>query len=361
MLWPTMPHAQHLLALAYDRSVRGRSELVRTVADLSENSGVSERERDLIGDILLRLIKDVEKPIRNALAQILAESRNIPAEVVYALANDEIEIAGPILMRSPLLDDERLISIIRQQTERYHLAIAMRRTISEDVSQALVETGSVAVMHTLLGNEGASISSQTASTLVEHSRSMPSLQEPLVRRRELTPDLAARMYIWVTKALRDYILDRCAVQSDVIEPILAQATTGEMATLPSTPEQTTAMRAARLLASKGAINGTVLLESLKQADIDLFEALFAEMAQLPLETVRFLLYEDNGQGLTIAAAASNLDRIDFIALFLALERARNRAAGHKPLSYWLRMFNRLSDPALAQRVLERWRERHFPA
>src|SRR5690606_28310465 len=110
---------------------------------------------------LKKLIHDVAVPVRKALAERLAQVPSAPHDVIVALANDEIDIAQPILMRSEALLDVDLIEIIRHRTMEHQLAIAMRRNLSESVSGALVEAGSQDVIKTLLENPDARISEAT--------------------------------------------------------------------------------------------------------------------------------------------------------------------------------------------------------
>ena len=89
-----------------------------------------------MNDILKKLINDVARPIRKALAGKLAHTRSAPAEVIEILANDEIDVSAAILQHSELLTDRALIDIISKRTREHRLAIAMRKHISNGVSDA---------------------------------------------------------------------------------------------------------------------------------------------------------------------------------------------------------------------------------
>ncbi len=68
------------------------------------------------------------------------------------LANDEIEVAGPVLKKSTVLQDLDLVEVIRNRTIEHQLAIAVREHVSERVSGALVEAGHEWVITTLLSS-----------------------------------------------------------------------------------------------------------------------------------------------------------------------------------------------------------------
>ncbi|MHA1569732.1 MAG: DUF2336 domain-containing protein, partial [Alphaproteobacteria bacterium] len=125
----------HLLDLARNKTLAAREELVETVSDLffDDHRILSDHERSLMTDILRQLIHDVEMAVRRKLADRLADQPNAPHELVLTLANDEIEVAHPILLNSEVLHDVELIEIVRHRTLEHQLAIAMRRGVDEPV------------------------------------------------------------------------------------------------------------------------------------------------------------------------------------------------------------------------------------
>src|SRR5262249_35449915 len=127
----------HLLDLARDKTVAGRRALVATVSDLFfvRGDALSDRERSLMSEILRQLIHDVEIEVRRALADRFAREERAPKELIATLANDAIEVAHPILLHSTVLHDEELIEIVHHRTLEHQLAIAMRASVSERVSE----------------------------------------------------------------------------------------------------------------------------------------------------------------------------------------------------------------------------------
>src|SRR5689334_18065481 len=85
-------------------------EIYLAVAALVERQGAafSAQERSLATDILKRLSKDVEMEIRIRLAERLADDPVAPSELIFLLADDRIEVARPVLARSPVLTESDL-------------------------------------------------------------------------------------------------------------------------------------------------------------------------------------------------------------------------------------------------------------
>lgn len=159
---------QDLLLLAKEKSSEARSRLVENITDLflSDDGRLSEHERALMSDILGKLVGQVETEIREELAATLATSSLELPEIATLLANDEVEIARPILEHSDLLKDPDLIEVIRMRTDEHRMVIAMRETVSEPVSNALIEYGSEDVIEALLNNHDSNVSKRAMEYLL---------------------------------------------------------------------------------------------------------------------------------------------------------------------------------------------------
>jgi len=100
-------------------------------------SALSKRERTLIFDILRRIISDDEVAVRQKLSAQLADFDDASSDLFIALANDEIEVAYPIQIRSRALEDEQLIEVVQTRAQEHQLALALRENIPGIVSDAL--------------------------------------------------------------------------------------------------------------------------------------------------------------------------------------------------------------------------------
>ena len=329
---------------------------------------LSERERALMSDILGKLIGQFEQAVRKELAMRLADSAAVPSDLVVLLANDEIEVARPILLHSMVLSDEELIEIIHRRTMEHQLAIAMRRSLSARVSAALAETENVDVVKALLENDQAEISAATMEYLVEESRRVDDYQEPLLRREHLDPRLARRMYWWVSAALRSYIVRHFDIDlaqlDDEIEETIArlagchgQAGTGDGESRPAAQPaaQFQGGKLAAQLARAGLITPELLVRTLRQGQILLFEHLFAAATGLDPVRVGRILLDPSARMLTIACRAIDMDREHFAAIYLLRHQGSDRRVRDpRELSRIMRLFDSISV-ADAVQVVRQWR------
>ena len=120
---------EDLFELAQDKSAEGRQSLFENMPDLFLDGGssVSDREKALMGEILRRLVYDVELKLRKSLAEKLSKRSDTPHDLIAELANDEFEVAHPILLESNVLHDADLIEAIKHRTIAHQLAISMRK------------------------------------------------------------------------------------------------------------------------------------------------------------------------------------------------------------------------------------------
>jgi len=349
---------EELLDLARDKSVAARTLLAETVSDLffDETKVSTERERALMTDILRQLIHDVEMSIRCTLANRLADQSAAPRELVVELANDRIEVAHPILVRSDVLRDPELIEIIRHRTLEHQLAITIRRSVSEPVSEALIETTNVDVISSLLENPNAQISKAALDYLVEESKRVDRYQNPLLNRTDLPPEIAKRMYWWVSAALRKHILAKFSIDATELDESLEGAirsflgVNGHAVVNRRRPTEL-----AEALYKAKVVTPQFLVRVLREGEIPLFEALLAKIAGLRETLVRRFMFEPGGEALAIACRAVNIEKPIFATIFLLSRKARpgEQVVAPTELKDVLEFYDRL-DFTAAKNMVHRW-------
>lgn len=361
-------NGQYLLRLAADRSSGGRTALAVSLIDLLAEPmpDPSDREAALIGDILTRLLRDFGTAVRRDLAIRLARLDRAPREAVVALANDESEVAAPLLRHSRVLRDLDLIEIVRCRSRRHHLSIALRDRVGEAVSHALAATGDEAVITSLLANETARISDATLADLVEDARRIDGYRDPLVRREDLSEPLAKRLYGFVSSDLRERILQRFGLEPEQIAGEsggLPDASTANMARVDNVvPINSAPDRLARALVNANEVTANFLVKVLRAGKADLFEALAEELTGVSARTLRTLLYDSSGMALAILCRALGISKKHFLELYLLARRTQpgSEPAPTRDLATVILAFDRLSQ-ASALEAVAAWRGDGKPA
>jgi uncharacterized protein (DUF2336 family) len=355
----TEPNVEELLALARDRSTAARNRLVEILSELFDGgvSALPPGERDLMTQILERLIHDVEMSVRKALAEKLAADDRAPRSLINMLANDEVPVAQPILSRSKALHDLDLVEIVRHRTLGHRLAVAMREKLSPVVCNALLENREMDVVMRVIENPGADIAPAMVDQLVDESKEVSAYRGPLLHRHDLDPKLARRMYWWVSAALRKHIVDNFHIdpaELDVkIEHTIKQIL-NEPRGNPISVEQAKAL--AQKLGASGSVTPQLLVQALRRGEVELFVALFAEHSGLRPVLIRRFILEAGGEGLAIACKALDVEKSDFVSLFVLSRQARpgEKAVDPTELASTVSLYDRINIDTAAK-VLSRWK------
>ncbi len=311
-------HDMNALArLAANPQGTGRDEIYLAVATLYRSQGplLSERERSLMREILQRLARDVEMAIRIALAERLADDPQCPTDLILLLCDDSIEVARPLILRSRNLHDDDLLALVKSADAQRQTLCAARPHIGEPVSDALAQCGSETVLVALLRNVTAHIAGPTFEALVEKSRAMESLREPLAVREDLPLPLATRMCVWVSEELKSHILKTFAIAPEAVTAKVREASQA-VASAPAAGEPPEgARRLIDKLHTAGQLKAGFLLRVLHQGQIDVFELAFAKLLHVDHPRMRAVLYESGPRPVALACRAVGIDRCVFSTVF----------------------------------------------
>lgn len=314
-----------LYDLAKQKSDDSRRTLVENISDLflTPEGRLNEHQRMLMTDILFKLVSELETVVRRELADVLVVQDSVPAELLNLLANDQIEIARPILEQSGLLRDQDLIEIIKVRSDDHRLCIAIRARLSEEVSDALIREGSADVVEALLKNQDAAISEHAMAYLVAESQRIDRFQEPLLSRHDLPQSLAQRMFWWVSAALRRKILtDFSNLDLADMDTALQTATRQAMDAHRGAGVARRADELVCRLAEQGELTPRFLTQCLKQQKLPIFVAGLAHLSGIGVRTAWRIFSDREGESFAVLCKAIAVNRNDFASLFLFLSEAR---------------------------------------
>ena len=308
------------------QSGTSREEIYLAVASLYriQGTGLNASERELMREILKRLTRDVEMAIRIALAQRLAEDSTAPHDLILLLVDDRIEVARPLILNSPLLTEADVLRLIAEAGAAHQEAVAGRPHIGVAVTDALARSEHESVLVALVRNATARISSHTYETLVQKSRAITGLQEPLIQRADLPPQLATDMCEWVSDALKTYIRTNYRMAPQAVNTALAQAAMA-VKTEPPRPKDPPADSAQKLiekLAASGQLKAGFLMRVLSQGQLDLFDLAFSRLLDVELSRFRKSFYDGGAQIVALSCRAAGIDRSVFPTVFNLSRQAR---------------------------------------
>jgi uncharacterized protein (DUF2336 family) len=146
----------------------------------------TKQQTELFDEVFKTLVSVIELKTRIKLSHHLATNPNAPATLVRAFAlDDTIAVAAPVLSQSTALGESDLVVSASTQSQDHLHAIAQRRTISEVITEILIDRGESEVVHAVARNAGACISDASFRKLVVRAGDDAKLAEHVGMRRDI--------------------------------------------------------------------------------------------------------------------------------------------------------------------------------
>ncbi len=312
-----------IAALAKDRTPAGRRRLATCFGDALFVHAVrfTSTERSMALEIMAALLRDAELEIRRELAKRFAAEPTAPRALVVGLAHDVIEVAQPVLLASPVLQDSDLVGVIEAHGTAHRMAIANRTQMPPRVADALAQTKEPLVAMTLLQNIAIHLPESTLQELAGQALDNAEISHCLALRPEMTPEIAETLYWLVSQELRQHLRQ----QFDFNPKVLDQALHEVVDKLVRREEDPATRRslADRLIAS-GAVDAGFLIELLKSRGLDLFRTLMQELTQIEASALEVVYRPEGVESLALVCRGLGFSKTETASLIMLV---RDRIAG----------------------------------
>jgi len=351
-----------MLNLAHQRTDEARLELAGMLADtfLDENARLNLREQELVNELIDQLLQNGNQSpaLRAKLVEKFADLTRMPRKIALSVVTGDIKEAGPVLTNSKTLLDDDFLTVIRTQSRDHAAAIAQRQSINEAVADALVVTGDLRVMRLVAENLGAHLGQKAIDVLTDAARFTATLRESVMKRPEMKPETAAKLYWWVSQDLRRYALKQFNIDGGQIEKSLAK-TIEEMLGFHHLDKNNDKImeQVADWLEERQALSSRILPQVLRLGHFRLFNILLARLTHTDLFLMDTIINESGGRGLAVVCRSLGIDKAGFVSMFLLSRGARagEQVVHPRELSFALAAFDKLSI-SLAHDLLHSWKE-----
>jgi len=344
-------------ALAHGSNVR-RIEILTSITDLFVGSAqrYSEDQVRLFDDVMARLVNVIEAKARAKLAHRLAPIVNAPANVMYMLAfDDDIEVARDVLTQSERLKDPDLVANATSKSQQHLFAISRRRSLSEAVTDVLVERGDRNVVHSVVKNSGARFSDAGFRMLVKRSIGDDVLATQVGLRR----DIPRLHFLMLLEKASSEVRTRLSAEN----PDAGIAIDGVVAEVVDGIRDDARNASPDFAAARVEVERQHRIKRIGEAEIYHYarERKFEETAialsivcDTPIDVVERALLDPGAEIVLILAKVAGLSSTTTKAILLL--RAADRGMSAKDLEHALSSFSRL-QPDTARRVLGFFRTR----
>ena len=353
----TLPLLDELETALATGSVDRRIDILTRVTDLFI-SGAEHYSEDHVGvfdDVMVRLVNTIEAKARAKLSARLAPIANAPSHVVHTLAlDDDIEVARPMLAQSTRLDDRDLVSA-GAKSQKHMFAISQRQSLSEAVTDVLVERGDRDVVHSVVKNSGARFSDAGFRMLVKRSTGDDALATEVGLRSDIPRPLFLLLLEKASNAVRERLAAENPQAGTAIEGVVAEVVSGiRVEARNASPD---------FAAARVEVERQHRIKRIGEAEIYHYarERKFEETAialsivcDTPIDVVERALLDPGAEIVLILAKVAGLSSTTTKAILLL--RAADRGMSAKDLEHALSSFSRL-QPDTARRVLGFFRTR----
>jgi uncharacterized protein (DUF2336 family) len=335
------------------------------------NSGVFDgNEINIATDIIRLLARDAEVRVRKTLSECLKSNPQLPHDIAIGLANDDIEVAMPMLEFSSVLTEGDLIEIIRSTQQIAKLKVISRRDgLPEVVSSALAYTRNEEVVESLFHNKTAHISEESMQAVIKEFKYNGNIIGALIDRGDLPIGVAEKLINYASGKMRDKLIQDYKLSNETAESITKISQ--ERATLslledepvregtfvanveninlrPNLNESANenvkvgkTEQLVRHLKSQGRLTQSLVLRSLCEGNLKFFEASMAVLAGTSILNARTLIMDKNPLALNALCKKANIPLSIIQAVQIIIEFTANEERS-----------GQIRVPGFRQRLLE---------
>lgn len=311
---------------------------------------------ELFDLILAGIVPQTEMAARADIAERIAALANAPPTLIGQLAReDNISVAGPVLRRSPVLDEQALVEIARAKGQDHLLAMTERTKLPAGLTDVMVQRGERDVIRRAAANAGAAFSPIGYSALVKRATKDGMLTLTVGQRKDLPDKLLKELLSGSVDILRRRLFD---IAEPGRQAAVAKAM-GEISGKPEQPEKQRdfgpAQRTILTLYRAGDLDEEAVLGFAKGFKYTETVAALSAMSGVPLAAVDRLMAGDRHDPILIIAKAIGLEWPTVRSLVL-LRLGPARIPASADIDNIRMNFMRLS-PSTAERVVSFWRAR----
>jgi uncharacterized protein (DUF2336 family) len=358
MRTPTPVLIDELEAALASGSIPRRIDILTRVTDLFITGAevYSQEQVGVFDDVMVRLVNTIETQARAKLAHRLAPIANAPESVIHMLAfDDDIEVARPVLIQSERLDDRDLLVSAGTKSQEHLHAIAQRRSLSEAVTDVLVERGDREVVHSVARNIGARFSDAGYRMLVKRSTGDDALATEVGSRSDIPRPLFLLLLEKASTAVRARLAAENPQAGNAIEGILAEVVGGMRSdTRNASPDFAAAQATVERQNRIRRVGEAEIYQYARDRKFEETAIALSIMCDTPIDVVERALLDPGAEIILILAKVAGLTESTTKAILLL--RAADRGMSAKDLEQALSSFNRLQTDT-ARRVLSFFRTR----
>jgi uncharacterized protein (DUF2336 family) len=339
-------------------SPQRRAEILLQVTNIFVRGSLqfSDDQISLFDDVIARLAAEIEVSVRALLAHRLAPLARAPINITQVLASDDdIRVAGPILVQSDRLNTATLLANARAKSQAHLLAISQRKSLDEEVTDVLIERGSREVVLSTAKNLGAKFSKIGFSLLVKRSYDDDLLATCVGSRPDIPHDILLALLATASEMVRAKLIAEHPQLAHEIDHAVATVTDELRNDVTArSVDYTTAQTLVQSLSDSGQLTDATIRALAEDQKFEQTVVAVAHICDVPVEIVERAFLQDQSETILILAKAVRASWPTAKALLSF--RARHRGVSSAQIEQSMASFDRLNFDT-ARQIVEFYRVR----
>ena len=355
----TLPLIDELEAALTSGTNTRRIEMLTRITDLFVGGAprYSEEQIGVFDDVMVRLVSTIEAKARAKLAHRLAPIANAPVERhPHARLRRRHRSRAARAQRSRNgSKSAALLANANTKSQQHLFAIAQRKSLSEAVTDVLVERGDRDVVHSVVKNTGARFSDAGFRMLVNRSAGDDDLATEVGMRSDIPRPHFLVLLEKASSAVRARLAAENPQAGTAIEGVVAEVVGGiRNDARNASPDFAAAQAAVERQNRIRRIGEAEIYQYARDRKFEETAIALSLLCDTPIDVVERALLDPGAEIVLILAKVAGLSSTTTKAILLL--RAADRGMSAKDLDQALSSFNRL-QPDTARRVLGFFRTR----
>jgi uncharacterized protein (DUF2336 family) len=215
-------------------------------------------------------------------------------------------------------------------------------------------TGERDVLEAVTAGDDPELARRAMDYLVGESQRVDRFEQPLLRRSDLPPRLARRLFWRVSAALREHILTESGIDATAIDVLLQEIAAGfgaQAETDRSIYDDAEFIAGAHM--RNVALDERFLCQCLRHGHIAALAVAWARLAGIGAALAQDILLDPGGEGLAVLCKACGIERAVFSSLFHLTREAHDTSAAAAPFETVASVYDRLTREE-AEALLRFW-------
>lgn len=321
-------------------------------------SDMPKEERVAAEMAMTYLLDDPSPRVRLALAEAVARSSDAPRNVILSLAEDQPEIAGQIILFSPVFTDADLTDLALHGSDVTRILIASRGQVPRMACAALAEIGGETEILCLLENDGALLSQSSLKRIAERLGDCADIRGLLLSRDGLSSDIRHLLMRRVSEALSESSLIQTVIGVGRLQQVTREATESATVAIAGSAHHEQLPDLVEHLRQCGWLTPAFLMHALCSGKVDFFACAITNLSGCDERRVRSIVSRGRIYAIRALYESAGLSR-DISTVFVEATltwRDESRANGGAMLenvsSRLMRKFRLTEQPPAATQLLD---------